>query len=101
MASTPEVDALPTQATLGQLKEFIDGIASAVKAHEANKGAHAFEHEQAVAETTWTVTHNLNARPTATVVDGAGRVVDAAVEYLNENQLVVFHNTPETGKVLL
>lgn len=44
-----------------------------------------FEHTQATPESVWEITHNLNKKPTVTVVDSADTMVMGEVEYLNNN----------------
>lgn len=60
-----------------------------------------FTFEQSTASSTWEITHNLGRNPSAVVVDSAGNVFYPAVQYINENQLVVTMNGATTGKVYL
>jgi hypothetical protein len=59
-----------------------DTIYSAVNAIPAGPGTLAYQHVQATAATTWTITHNLSFRPNVTAVDSTGRaIVPGAVDY--------------------
>lgn len=60
-----------------------------------------FVFEQAVASDTWEITHNLGKKPSVTVVDSADNVFYPAVQYINENKLVVTMNGATTGKAYL
>jgi hypothetical protein len=58
-----------------------------------------YEHIQASPAATWTILHPLSRTPAVTVyVDG--QLVIADVEYA-DNQVVVTHAAPTTGKVIL
>ena len=57
-----------------------------------------FVHEQAVASDIWEVTHNLNKKPSITVVDSAENVVTGAYEYIDNNNVVLKFNSAFVGK---
>lgn len=63
--------------------------------------SHDYIHDQGIASTTWTITHNLNRRPSITIVDSAGTVVQGKRFYVNENIVIVTFNSPFTGKAYL
>lgn len=48
-----------------------------------------YTHTQSVASATWTITHNLNKRPSVTVVDSGGTVVIGDVQYIDDNTIVI------------
>ncbi len=48
-----------------------------------------YTHSQGVASATWVVTHNLDKRPSVTVVDSADNVVYGEVEYNSNNQITL------------
>lgn len=52
-------------------------------------GASTYIYEQPQASTIWTITHNLNAYPSVTVVDSGGNQLWADVSYLSLNTLKV------------
>lgn len=57
--------------------------------------------EQAVASSTWEITHNLGKKPSVTVVDSADNVFYPAVQYIDLNTVVVTMNGATTGKAYL
>ena len=58
-----------------------------------------YTHEQQVAASTWTITHNLGFDPSVTVVDSAGTTVIGELTYLPEHTTVVVEFTaPFAGK---
>lgn len=62
---------------------------------------HSFIHDQGVALAIWTITHNLNRRPSMTIVDSAGTVVEGNKFYVNNNIVIITFNAPFTGKAYL
>lgn len=48
-----------------------------------------YTHTQAVPSDTWTITHNLNKRPSITVVDSAGSEVVGDYDYVDDNTVVL------------
>ena len=46
-----------------------------------------YAHIQSIPEAVWEVTHNLNKKPTITVVDSADTMVMGEVEYINNNSV--------------
>lgn len=57
----------------------------------------AYTHVQLVAETIWTVNHNLGMRPAVTILDSGGTEVEADVRHMNTNQLVIRFAIPVAG----
>lgn len=61
-----------------------------------------YTHVQAAASTTWSVTHNLGARPGGvTVVDSADTVVFGDVSYLSDNALTISFSAAFGGKAYI
>ena len=58
-------------------------------------------HEQGTSSDTWEIEHNLNKYPSVTVIDTAGRVFTAQVEYNSENKCTVYINAATKGKAYL
>lgn len=58
-------------------------------------------HEQGIASDTWVIEHNLNKRPSVTVVDTADTVFTAQVEYNSDNQCTIYINGATKGKAYL
>jgi hypothetical protein len=61
----------------------------------------AFNHQQGVSSTTWSITHNLNFYPNVTVVDSAGTIVEGEITYTNRNSLVLNFQTAFSGNAYL
>jgi hypothetical protein len=57
-----------------------------------------FTHDQSTPESEWTITHNLNKRPSVVVVDSAENVVVGEVEYINDNQVTLRFAGAFSGK---
>ena len=56
---------------------------------------------QGTPSTVWTIVHNLDKRPSATVVDTAGTVVSGEISYVSNNEIEInFHNA-FSGKAYL
>lgn len=66
-------------------------------AEQAARYRTTYIHEQAIASDTWIITHNLNKRPSVTVVDSSGNVFYPAVKYDSDNQCTATMNGATTG----
>ena len=51
--------------------------------------------------TVWTIVHNLDKRPSATVVDTAGTVVSGEISYVSNNEIEINFNNAFSGKAYL
>lgn len=60
-----------------------------------------FVFTQAIASSLWTITHNLGQFPSVTLVDIAGNIILAGVQYISANQIVVTFSQPVAGKAFL
>jgi len=60
-----------------------------------------YVHEQMTPSTEWLVTHNLGKQPSVTVVDSAGQVVVASIEYLDEDRVRLTFAAPFAGSAYL
>lgn len=58
-------------------------------------------HEQGISSDTWTIEHNLNKFPSVTLVDTAGTQFQGRVEYIDENNCIVYMNGATKGKAYL
>jgi len=56
---------------------------------------------QVSASSTWSITHNLNKKPSVSIVDSAENNVYGDIEYINENQLTITFNSAFSGKAYL
>lgn len=57
----------------------------------------AYTHTQPAASATWTITHNLNFRPSVNVFDSAGTMVEGAVTHTNANSLTIAFSATISG----
>lgn len=57
----------------------------------------SYTHTQSAASSTWTITHNLNFRPSVNVFDSAGTMVEGAVTHTNANSLTVVFSATISG----
>lgn len=73
---------------LGLSQEIIDKIKTFVFDFDAS-------------QTVWEITHNLNKRPSVTVVDSGGNTLTPAVEYLDDNTVRILFNAPFKGQAYL
>lgn len=60
-----------------------------------------FEHNQAAASNTWSITHNLNKNPSVTIVDSGGTVVIGQIDYVSKNELTINFTAAFGGKAYL
>lgn len=60
-----------------------------------------FVFEQGVSSNIWTISHNLNKKASVTVVDEYDRVVTPAIEYVDDNQIILRFNFAFKGKAYL
>lgn len=70
-------------------------------AQKAELYAQTFVYEQGIASAEWYITHNLNKRPSVTVVDSAENVITPEIVYIDNNNVVVRFNGATTGKAYL
>ena len=56
---------------------------------------------QTTVATTWAIAHNLGDYPSVTVVDPAGHVMTADVEYVDDNNVLITFTLPVSGKAYL
>ena len=68
---------------------------------EALNRLDTFIYEQAVASDTWEIEHNLGRFPSVEVVDTAGNKFFPAVQWINENKLIITMNGATKGKAFL
>jgi hypothetical protein len=61
----------------------------------------AYEHDQAISSTVWTITHNLGYRPNVLVKDSAGTTQFGETEHVSINELTITFLAPFGGKAYL
>ena len=57
----------------------------------------SYSHNQAAASATWSITHNLNFKPSVNVFDSAGTMVEGSVTHTNSNTLTVVFSASISG----
>jgi hypothetical protein len=60
-----------------------------------------YEHTQETVGKVWEINHNLNKKPSVTVVDSGDNVVIGEVQYVDNNNLTVSFNASFSGKAYL
>ena len=68
---------------------------------EALTGLKGFVFEQGVSSMVWDIRHNLNRKPSITVVDEYDRIVEGQREYKDNNRVVITFNAAFKGKAYL
>ena len=58
-----------------------------------------YTHIQSEADTTWEVEHFLNKYPSTEIVNSAHEKIVTNLEHINKNKLILYFNSPESGKV--
>lgn len=92
----------PAPATAPKVLEPSDvltGISVYVPASTTGASPQAFAFATPAA--TWTVPHGLGRNPMVQLVDDAGAVIDADIDFPDPNTVVVTHAQPLAGSVLL
>ncbi|MGY8866366.1 MAG: hypothetical protein ACKVJK_12170 [Methylophagaceae bacterium] len=64
-------------------------------------GISTYIHDQGTSSIVWTIVHNLDKRPSATVVDTAGTVVSGEISYVSNNEIEINFNNAFSGKAYL
>jgi hypothetical protein len=78
------------------------GPAGAPGANGLDGDAHqTYIYNQNTPSATWTITHNLNAYPSVTVIDSAGTYVIGNIEYISNNVLQLTFSAAFAGQALL
>lgn len=61
----------------------------------------SYTHIQGIPESIWTITHNLNKRPSVSIVTSFGAAVVGEVNYIDNNNLTITFADPFSGKAYL
>lgn len=64
-------------------------------------GISTYTHDQGIPSATWTVVHNLDKHPSATVVDTGGTVVAGEITYVSSNEIEILFQAAFSGKAYL
>ena len=108
---SPDISHLATKQELSDAVDMLeDEIAQATSNIEGSSlidvtkdgqtvtiSSKTFVFEQGIASNIWEITHNLNKRPSITLVDTTGRVFEAYREYINDNQVNIKLESPTAG----
>lgn len=84
-------------------EEAIEGISNntAITPHTLRLVTH-YTFEQGIASDTWIIYHNLNKKPSITIVDSSGKVqLPNEIEYTDENTITVTFLGAFAGKAFL
>lgn len=68
---------------------------------EIHRGGNTFVFEFDASQSEWIINHNLNKKPTVTVVDSADTVMTCAKEYIDMNNVKITFNAPFKGTAYL
>lgn len=60
-----------------------------------------FVHNQMTASNLWEIEHNLQKRPSVTVIDSGESVVMGDITYVSDNKLIIIFSAPFSGKAYL
>ena len=87
---------------IATLEEAIEGTDNsiAITPYTLNKVT-TYIHEQGIASDTWIINHNLNKKPSITIVDSADNVVEGAEKYIDNNTIEIYFNGAFKGKAYL
>lgn len=85
-----------------------DSVVLATEADLANEAvskgyvdAKQYKHIQTQASASWNIIHNLNKKPTVTVVDSAGTTCIGEIEYNSDNQITIHFSSGFSGTAYL
>lgn len=74
---------------------------SVVKVGGGGGGGGTYLHKQLVPSTEWVIIHNLDAYPSVTTVDSAGKQQEGDVHYDNNKRVRVLFSAPFSGSAFL
>ena len=60
-----------------------------------------YVHDQFSPSSLWVIEHNLDKKPSVSVVDTAGNLVEGAIQYIDDNKLTIEFNYPFSGYAYL
>lgn len=83
-------------------EEAIEGLdeKTVITPHTLRLTTH-YVHEQGIASDVWIINHNLNKKPSITIVDSADNVVEGAEKYIDNNTIEIYFNGAFKGKAYL
>lgn len=69
--------------------------------NKIDRGGNTFVFEFDSSQTAWIINHNLQKRPSVTVVDSANNVLSPSIEYIDDNNVKIEFNAPFKGTAYL
>lgn len=72
-------------------------VQSASPVPVSGMGGGNYTHNQASAQTVWTIPHSLGRRPAVSILDSEGRVVHADVQHLSDDVVSITFSVPMLG----
>lgn len=81
--------------------EALEDLEERVYEAAAAEGDKFYEHIQTTPSDTWEINHNLDKRPSITVVDSGGTQWHTEVQHINDNQCIARFSAPFSGKAYL
>ncbi len=57
----------------------------------------SYTHVQSTPSTSWSVSHNLNKKPSVTIYDADNNEIEAEIEYITDNSLSINFNQSKSG----
>lgn len=88
-----------TQQTVKVSEPLVNVAVTGVVA--STSGDKNYVHDQGSPSDSWTITHNLNKRPSVSVVDSAGTQILCEVYYESDNQVLLSFDSATSGKAYL
>lgn len=89
----------------GEYQQAIDTLTASVSTLESEvqelQETQEYTHEQGISSDTWHIEHNLNRRPSVTVVDSSGATVTGLVTYIDDNTVEISFNSAFKGTAYL
>lgn len=101
VAGPPNVLSIGTVETGNTPDVTITGTAPAQTLNFVIPVGGTYIHNQGVASTTWTITHNLGFYPSVTVSDSADTIIEGQVDYPSVNTVVLTFSSAFAGKAYL
>jgi len=91
-------DPTTIESTLDDHEDRIAAIEALIPAFPSDKN---YVHVQNTASAVWTITHNLNKKPSITIIDSAGSIVLAKLVYVNLNTVTIdFDGSATSGEAI-
>ncbi|MFV8339134.1 hypothetical protein ACNQGL_07670 [Flavobacterium sp. LB3P21] len=89
--------------TYNNLSELIEILTPLLfsKQELNNNGDANYVYTQNIPASVWTVVHTLNKKPSVTVTDSAGTIVEGQIEYISTSQLKITFTAAFSGTVIL